>query len=203
MQDLDPDPVAAPADDRPLVELVHDGRVVLVDHLGSCFVSCYPDRLAAVLLEEFAFRELGGIDLLREGIHAAVHLVPDACFLDCFLCRYLAIPIDFDERDRFDLPVLSCLLEVAKGDVVERCMGGDTHDETACHVRVDEVCREDRDLAAERVADLLVDQVFSGDLFLNLDGVVLQGKLLGCLSGNDPGFAVHESFYVRNDRVGP
>ena len=58
-------------------------------------------------------------------------------------------------------------------------------------------------LAAERVADLLVDEVFAGDLFLYLDRVVLEGEFLGCFLRDDPGLAVHERLDVGDARVCP
>src|SRR5208337_634838 len=58
-------------------------------------------------------------------------------------------------------------------------------------------------LAAERVRDLLVDELFSRDLFLYLDRVVLEGELLGRLLRDDPRLAVHECLHVGDLRVGP
>ena len=117
----------------------------LFAHLLRDFLTGDPDRLTAILREEFSFRELGRVDLLRERVHAAVHLVVDAGPLDGVLCRDFTIAFDLDQRDRCDLRVFSLLLEVAERDIIEGCVGGHTHDHAGRHVGVDKVRGKDRD----------------------------------------------------------
>ncbi len=95
------------------------------------------------------------------------------------------------------------LLEVAERDVVERCMGGNAHHHPGCHVGVHELGGEDRDLAAERVADLLVNEVASLDLTNGLDRVVLESELLGRFLRDNPRLPVHDCLHVGDVRVCP
>ena len=96
MQDLDFNSVATATDDRPGVKFVHDLRTVFFDHERCNIIACYAYGFSPIPVEELTLGELSRVNLLRECIHPAVHLVGDASLLNCVLCGNIPVSFDFD-----------------------------------------------------------------------------------------------------------